>query len=194
MASVQPARPCPAAFGGHAVGVRGGAWRGVNLSGLAPAFGIAQARGDRILRRMKNPWLAAAFCFVGIAQAAPDLPALGAQVRAAEAAFAATMEQQDLAAFQGFIAEEAVFFTNEKALRGREAVVAEWKRFFEAPTAPFSWVPETIEVLDSGRLALSSGPVYDRSKKLVARFTSIWRREDDGKWRVVFDKGSPVCP
>ena len=141
---------------------------------------------------MKIRWSTAAFAIIGLAQAASNVQMLGEQVRAAEAGFAATMEQRDLAAFRSFISPEAVFFTNDKALRGRDAVVEEWKRFFEAPAAPFSWVPETIEVLDSGKLALSSGPVYDQNKKLVARFTSIWRLEDDGKWRVVFDKGSPA--
>ena len=156
------------------------------------SFDVAEAVGVYILPPMKIMWVAAAFAFAGLASAASNVQALGEQVRAAEAAFAATMEQRDLAAFKTFVSKEAVFFTNDKALRGREAVVEEWKRFFATPTAPFSWVPETIEVLDSGHLALSSGPVYDPNKKLVARFTSIWLLEDDGKWRVIFDKGSPA--
>jgi hypothetical protein len=51
-----------------------------------------------------------------------------------------------------------------------------------------------VEVLDSGDLALSSGPVRDASGKLIATFTSIWRREAPATWRIVFDKGNPVCP
>jgi ketosteroid isomerase-like protein len=27
----------------------------------------------------------------------------------------------------------------------------------------------------------------------VGTFTSIWRRESDGRWRIVFDKGCPPC-
>ena len=68
-----------------------------------------------------------------------------------------------------------------------------WKRFYEGPTAPFSWQPETVEVLDSGDLALSSGPVRDPQGKLVATFTSIWRLEAPGTWRIIFDKGNDVC-
>jgi len=48
--------------------------------------------------------------------------------------------------------------------------------------------------LDSGTLALSSGPVRDPTGKVVARFNSIWRQEPGGVWRVVFDKGSPLPP
>lgn len=47
-------------------------------------------------------------------------------------------------------------------------------------------------MLDSGGLALSSGPVRNPKGELTARFSSIWRRETAG-WRIVFDKGAPVC-
>jgi uncharacterized protein (TIGR02246 family) len=118
---------------------------------------------------------------------------LANQVREAETAFAATMAQRDLKAFATFVADEAIFF-GRNALRGRDAVVAAWTGFYEGPTAPFSWRPETVEVLDSGTLALSSGPVFDPSGKQVAVFNSIWRREADGRWRVIFDKGADYCP
>jgi ketosteroid isomerase-like protein len=42
-------------------------------------------------------------------------------------------------------------------------------------------------------LALSSGPVRDASGRRVGTFNSVWRREGDGRWRVVFDKGCRVC-
>ena len=63
---------------------------------------------------------------------------------------------------------------------------------FRGESIPFSWEPEQVEVLDSGTLALSTGPVYDPNGKLIATFTSIWRQEMPGKWRIVFDKGNPV--
>ena len=86
-----------------------------------------------------------------------------------------------------------MFFTGPKPLHGKDAVAAAWKRFYERPQAPFSWEPETVEVLASGTLAISSGPVRDPSGKLFATFTSIWRLEAPGVWRVVFDKGNDVC-
>jgi hypothetical protein len=61
------------------------------------------------------------------------------------------------------------------------------------PEAPFSWEPDQVEVLDSGTLAHSSGPVYDPKGKIIARFNSVWRLEAPGKWRIVFDKGTDVC-
>ncbi|WP_460822031.1 YybH family protein [Lysobacter olei] len=123
----------------------------------------------------------------------PDLTTTHAEVMAAERAFAKTMADRDHAAFAGFLAEETVFFSGEQATRGRSAVAASWARLYEGPDAPFSWEPDQVQVLESGTLALSTGPVRDPSGKVIARFNSIWRREAPGVWKVVFDKGSPVC-
>ncbi len=115
------------------------------------------------------------------------------QVREAEIAFAKTMADRDHDAFASHVADEAVFFGGQSMLRGRAAVTAGWASFFEGPKAPFSWKPEEVEVLDSGTLALSTGPVFDPAGTRVGTFFSTWRRESDGVWRVVFDKGCPPC-
>jgi ketosteroid isomerase-like protein len=130
--------------------------------------------------------------FAGAAVAA-DLATLAEEVRAAEQSFAATMAARDHAAFTRHLAEDAVFFDGEKSIRGKAAVATAWKAYYEGPNAPFSWTPENVEVLDSGTLAYSSGPVLDPKGKRVATFNSVWRREADGTWRVVFDKGCSAC-
>lgn len=118
---------------------------------------------------------------------------LGAEVRATEHAFAATMASRDVVAFGSFIAEDAVFLGSKEALRGREQIVAGWKPRFEGPRAPFSWTPERVEVIASGDLAVSTGPVHDPEGRRVGTFTSTWRREPDGRWRIVLDSGCPPC-
>jgi len=115
------------------------------------------------------------------------------QVRAAETAFAKSMADRDLARFTSFLSSEAVFMANGQPTRGPKDVSDKWKRFFEGPQAPFSWAPEFVEVLESGKLALSSGPVRDPSGKRVGTFNSVWRREPDGQWKIVFDNGCPAC-
>jgi ketosteroid isomerase-like protein len=115
------------------------------------------------------------------------------QVAATERAFAKSMADRDHAAFASFLSDEAVFFSGPRMLRGKQQVAAAWKRFYEGPTAPFSWQPEQVEVLQSGSLAISSGPVRDAQGKLIATFSSIWRQEAPGVWRIVFDKGNEVC-
>lgn len=109
-----------------------------------------------------------------------------------EEAFAKTMADRDFAAFQTFLSPETVFWSGG-IKRGPAEVAAAWKRFYEGPQAPFSWKPDTAEVLESGALGFSSGPVFDPQGQRVSTFNSVWRREADGKWRVVFDKGCPPC-
>ena len=118
---------------------------------------------------------------------------LRAAVFEVERAFAATMAERDHAAFTAMIADEAIFFAGSEPLRGRAAVAAAWAGFFAGPEAPFSWAPDQVEVLASGTLALSTGPVFDADGAVTARFQSIWRREPSGDWRIVFDRGYPVC-
>jgi ketosteroid isomerase-like protein len=115
------------------------------------------------------------------------------QVIATERAFAKTMADRDQRGFARFISREAVFFSGAKPLRGKASVTEVWSRYFMTPQAPFSWEPEKVEVLESGNLALSSGPVRDPGGKLIGTFTSIWRLEEGNTWRIVFDKGNDVC-
>jgi len=125
------------------------------------------------------------------AAAQNQLEARRAEVFAAERAFARSMADRDFTAFGRYVADDSVFFGGSTALHGREAVLAAWRGFFEGPTAPFSWEPDQVEVLASGNLALSTGLVKSAEGVVTARFNSIWQRQPDGRWLVVFDKGGP---
>lgn len=114
------------------------------------------------------------------------------QVIVTEEAFAKTMADRNFKAFVTFLSQDAVFFSGTEVARGPVAVAAKWETYFSAREAPFSWKPDHVEVLASGNLALSTGWVY-QDHKPVGRFNSIWRLEPDKTWRVVFDKGEPIC-
>ena len=114
-----------------------------------------------------------------------------AEVFVAEREFAHSMAARDFAAFGRYVADDSVFFSGSTALRGRAAVLAAWQAFFTDKAAPFSWEPDQVEVLESGELALSTGLMKNSAGAVTARFNSIWRREPDGRWLVVFDKGGP---
>ena len=143
------------------------------------------------MRTVIGAALLAALASAGSA-APPGNEDLREQLRQTETAFAKTMADRDHAGFASFLADETVFM-GRTALRGKAAVAAAWKRFYEAPKAPFSWKPERVEVLDSGGLGMTSGPVYDESGQRSGTFNSVWRREADGKWRIIFDIGCPPC-
>ena len=141
----------------------------------------------------------AAICVIAViagcatAPAPQSTAALRDQVIATERAFARTMADRDFAAFTSYLSEEAVFFSGPTPLHGKAAVAADWKPFYEKTEAPFRWEPAGAEVLDSGTLALSFGPVHDPAGKQIATFMSVWRQEAPGVWRIVFDKGAAAC-
>jgi ketosteroid isomerase-like protein len=123
----------------------------------------------------------------------PELSEPADQVRKTETAFAKTMADRDHAAFASFLSEEAVFMSGPLALRGKQQVAGAWAKLYQGPDAPFSWAPEHVEVLESGKLAFSSGPIHDPTGKRIGTFHSVWRLEADGRWRIVFDRGCPPC-
>ncbi|HMW49382.1 MAG TPA: nuclear transport factor 2 family protein [Cellvibrionaceae bacterium] len=138
-------------------------------------------------------WAAVLFGLLGCASN-PQVASHNAReaVIATELAFAKTMADRDFAAFTSYIAQEAVFLQHIP-LQGKNKIVEHWKPLYQAPKAPFSWRPEEVEVLESGKLAISTGPVFDPNGKITHRFTSIWRLRPDGKWEIIFDQGNPFC-
>ena len=160
-----------------------------------PSDSLAQSKDDYNARMTRGLLLFAFVLSVGFgastghAQTQADVTALAGQVRETERAFAKTMADRNHAAFTSFLADEAIFLGDPRTLRGKAAVAVAWKAFYDAPQAPFSWEPERVEVLDSGTLALSSGPVLDPAGTRVGTFNSVWRRDSAGAWKIVFDKG-----
>ena len=151
--------------------------------------GTRAARGRRT--RCPGPTLVA-LALTGILPAGVSAQFVGPEaetVRDREIAFAQTMADRDFEAFLTFVHPEAVFFAGNQPLRGREAVGAAWRAFFDGPTAPFAWAPDLVQVVESGGLAFSSGPVTAAGGQEAGRFNSVWRKGDDGVWLVVFDKG-----
>ena len=145
---------------------------------------------------MLRSWLltAVAALVLGTAAAQSSLESRREEVFTAERAFARTMAERDFAAFARHLSEHAVFWSGAKVLRGKAAVLDGWKRFYEGARAPFSWPPDDVVVLGDGTLAQSTGPVRDPEGKVVARFRSVWRREADGRWLIVLDRGEPADP
>jgi ketosteroid isomerase-like protein len=141
------------------------------------------------------PAFALAFCALDAAAALPsqaELAAIVVDVKAAETAFAKTMADRRLDHFADFVAEDAVFVGAAMNI-GRANVVEKWSGFFKSPQAPFSWAPDAVAVAADGRTAVSTGLAREAAGKVVSRFTSIWRKDPDGRWRVIVDQGVDAC-
>lgn len=123
---------------------------------------------------------------------ANNIKQLEQEVWNTELAFAKTMADRDHQAFTSFLADDAIFLGNKSAARGKQAVADRWAKFFKKEKAGFAWKPEKVEVLDNGTLALSTGPVWDDIGRFHT-YTSIWRKNASGQWKVIFDKGDRYC-
>jgi ketosteroid isomerase-like protein len=113
------------------------------------------------------------------------------EVRAAEIAFAKAFADRDATRFVAMLDADATFIGPRRTLHGRDEVHEGWRQMLEAPQPPFSWAPERIEISGDGMIGLSSGPVKAPDGTQVATFSSIWRRQTDGTWKVIFD--GPGC-
>jgi ketosteroid isomerase-like protein len=123
-----------------------------------------------------------------------ELAAIAADVKAAETAFAKTMADRRLDQFTDFVAEDAVFVGGGMNI-GRAKIVAAWSAFFQGDKAPFSWAPDAVAVAADGRTAVSTGLARNAAGKVISRFTTIWRKDADGRWRAAVDQGvdAPDC-
>lgn len=118
-------------------------------------------------------------------------PAPVEQVRDAELAFAKAFANRDKAAFFAMVADDATFLSGGTTSTGKQKVIESWSRYFEGPEAPFSWAPDRVSVSADGNLGLSTGPVYGADGSHGGDFISTWRRDANGKWKVVFDSNGP---
>src|SRR5690348_2877841 len=84
-------------------------------------------------------------CTAASASAAEDLASLAGQVRATEIAFARTLADRDVRTFRQMIAPDVIWLA-DVPLRGPDAVLTRWQKYFDGPKAPFSWAPELVEV------------------------------------------------
>ena len=119
-------------------------------------------------------------------------------VRCLEVAFSRSAENQDLERFSAFLDPDARF-VGSTVQRGPAAISEAWEIFFQDDGPRIRWRPKFVEVLEEGNLALTRGPWQivttnengDPTEQW-GTFNTIWRLNDSGEWKVIFDAGSPA--
>jgi ketosteroid isomerase-like protein len=115
------------------------------------------------------------------------------QVWQRELGFARSVADHDPVAFAGFLAANTAFGVSREPIVGREAVTREWQGIIEGSALKLEWYPAVVTVGGDGRTAYSSGPALYQDPKTGAyrhgRYGSVWQREADGEWRMIFDDG-----
>jgi ketosteroid isomerase-like protein len=158
---------------------------------LAPAC-LAALTACATVGAARSASAASAAPATATAVARAQLQAASTEVISTERAFAATMAHRNFKAFLSFLSPDAIFFSGSMVEHGPAEIAQQWAPYFQGRPAPFAWEPDHVEVLADGRLAMSTGPLLQQGQ-VVGRFDSIWRLEAPHTWRIVFDKGEPVC-
>jgi ketosteroid isomerase-like protein len=115
-----------------------------------------------------------------------------------EAEFEAAIASGEIERFRSFIDAEAVFLeSGGDVASGREAFVAKWRPILEQPATRLTWEPRQAALSDDATLGYTHGAwrmtregTDGAALLATGRYATIWRRGDDGVWRVVLDVGT----
>ncbi len=127
-----------------------------------------------------------------------DTEMLTGELKAREAAFQKAVADHDENAFREYWADDAVYLPEGAPLvQGRESIVEAWAPLLHDENASMAWTPDFAEVGTGGSLAYTYGvfrfTVTDDQGNPVERigkYATVWRRGDDGEWRIVLNTGN----
>ncbi|MCB1561155.1 MAG: DUF4440 domain-containing protein [Xanthomonadales bacterium] len=115
-----------------------------------------------------------------------------------ELSFARSVAEHDRKAFAAHVDANAIFSAESNDPQvGRDAVLARWDGLISGSRILLQWYPRQVVVGGDGDMAVSSGPaLYEfvapqpgQPDYLIGGFHSVWRKAEDGIWRVMFDDG-----
>jgi uncharacterized protein (TIGR02246 family) len=125
----------------------------------------------------------------------PDTRADERAIREADAAWSKAAAAKDVEAYLSFLAEDALVLPpNAPMQTGKESMRRGLSEEMANPGYAISWQASRAEASRGGDLAYTVGtyqftmtgpkgkPVTDRGK-----YVTIWRKQSDGKWKVVAD-------
>ena len=144
---------------------------------------------------------------VAASSAHADRVAAACEVWARELSFADSVARHDGSAFAEHVHPQAVFSAShapDARLEGREAIVAGWAPVVAGQHLTIRWYPTSTVASPDARVVWSSGPALVISRRgdrgnveettSIGAFHSVWMRDTDGAWRVIFDDGVEPVP
>jgi len=97
-------------------------------------------------------------------------------------------------------AENAVVPQNPP-LAGKQAILLHYQKAFADPDFSLEWIPTKAEVFAAGKLGYTVGNYVVRFKDKTGQrmqqegtYITVWKKQDDGSWKVIEDTGSEAGP
>jgi ketosteroid isomerase-like protein len=117
-----------------------------------------------------------------------------------EAEFMKTAAEKGSEGYMSFYAEDSVELPNgAPAIQGK-ANIAKGMGFLDDKNNHLSWTPVGADISASGDLGYTYGTFEFRSKDKDGKptvehgkYTSIWKLQQDGTWKVVLDMGNATA-
>lgn len=111
-----------------------------------------------------------------------------------EKAFNALAQEEGLAkAFEYYAADDGVINRRKTVIQGKSAI-GQYYVEDEKPGDKLTWDPTFVDVSQSGDLAYTYGDYtftyldsLGNEKVSQGIFHTVWKRQEDGKWRFVWD-------
>lgn len=123
------------------------------------------------------------------------------ELLAADAAFNDEVQKGGVDAWTAWFAENGVEHTGTEPAVGPAAVHKFMEGQFSAPGFKLTWQPEGARSLDSGRLGMTWGRWQEhiqvaegKSLDLTGQYITIWQKQKDGTWKVLWDGGEATKP
>ena len=114
-----------------------------------------------------------------------------------EAEFMKAAAERGSAGYMSYYADDAVEVPNGVAIIPGKENIAKTMGFLDNKDNHLTWTPVGADISASGDLGYTYGTYEFRSTnkdgKLVVdygKYTSIWKKQKDGQWKVVLDMGN----
>jgi len=128
---------------------------------------------------------------------ANEKPATADTLRQLEGEFMKAAAEKGSEGYMSYYAEDAVEVPNgEDAIQGK-ANIAKTMGFLDDKKNSLVWTPVGADISASGDLGYTWGTYEFRSKDKDGKptvdhgkYTSIWKKQKDGSWKVVLDMGN----
>jgi ketosteroid isomerase-like protein len=143
------------------------------------------------------------FLMPGCTQPQPDTRVADeAAIRAADVAFSKAVETRQVEAAMAFYADDPmVLMPNTPMMTAKDTIHKAFSAMLTTPGIVMKWQVTKVEAARSGDFGYTVGayemtmtdakgkPVTDRGK-----YTTIWKKPADGKWKVVVDMSNSDLP